>query len=167
MAHNLRCPLLMTSGCLEASRTSRPDHVEGWRTSLPSPNTSWIYQLTETGIAGGFGGRGKFATGFFTAEKFYGERRTQENDPMNCGGVLLARPHGHLGVWNSRQKAGWEQTSFRRSRSCGIAVLFAFESYCAQFVEISGSQGGERESHRAYAPWTSDAREIRQTSRAK
>src|SRR5258706_2974227 len=50
---------------------------------------------------------------------------------------LLGKAPRHLGVLElAAQKAGWDKP-LPAGRFRGIAVLFAFESYCAQVVEIS------------------------------
>lgn len=116
-----------------------PTSVEGVA-NLPYaiPNILVDYQLTETGIPVGFWRSvGSSQNGFFS-ECFMDELAAEgKKDPYEFRRHLLGKAPRHLGVLElAAQKAGWDKP-LPAGRFRGIAVLFAFESYAAQVVEIS------------------------------
>jgi isoquinoline 1-oxidoreductase subunit beta len=116
-----------------------PTSVEGVA-NLPYtiPNILVDYQLTETGIPVGFWRSvGSSQNGFFS-ECFIDELAAEgKKDPYEFRRHLLSKAPRHLGVLElAAQKAGWDKP-LPAGRFRGIAVLFAFESYAAQVVEIS------------------------------
>ena len=119
-----------------------PTSVEGVE-NLPYsiPNILVDYQLTETGIPVGFWRSvGNSQNGFFS-ESFMDELADAgKKDPYELRRRLLGKAPRHLGVLElAAQKAGWDKP-LPAGRFRGIAVLFAFESYCAQVVEISADR---------------------------
>src|SRR5260370_28270897 len=115
-----------------------PTSVEGVE-NLPCsiPNILVNYQLTETGIPVGFWRSvGNSQNGFFS-ESFMDELAAAGNkDPYELRRRLLGkapRPLGGLEL--AAQKAGWDKP-LPAGRFRGIAVLFAFESFCAQAFRI-------------------------------
>jgi isoquinoline 1-oxidoreductase subunit beta len=116
-----------------------PTSVEGVN-NLPYsiPNILVDYQLTETGIPVGFWRSvGNSQNGFFS-ESFMDELAAAgKKDPYGFRRRFLNKAPRHLGVLElAAKKAGWDRP-LPAGRFRGIAVLFAFESYCAQVVEIS------------------------------
>jgi isoquinoline 1-oxidoreductase beta subunit len=116
-----------------------PSSVEGVN-NLPYsiPNILVDYQLTETGIPVGFWRSvGNSQNGFFS-ESFMDElAAVGKKDPYEFRRRFLNKAPRHLGVLElAAQKAGWDRP-LPAGRFRGIAMLFAFESYCAQVVEIS------------------------------
>src|SRR5216683_3006411 len=116
-----------------------PASVEGVE-NLPYsiPNILVDYQLTETGIPVGFWRSvGNSQNGFFS-ESFVDElAAVGKKDPYEFRRRLLDKAPRHLGVLElAAQKAGWDKP-LPAGRFRGIAVLFAFQSYAAQVVEIS------------------------------
>ena len=116
-----------------------PTSVEGVN-NLPYsiPNILVDYQLTETGIPVGFWRSvGNSQNGFFS-ESFMDELAAAgKKDPYEFRRRFLDKAPRHLGVLElAAKKAGWDRP-LPAGRFRGIAVLFAFESYCAQVVEIS------------------------------
>jgi isoquinoline 1-oxidoreductase beta subunit len=116
-----------------------PTSVEGVE-NLPYtiPNILVDYQLTETGIPVGFWRSvGNSQNGFFS-ECFIDELAAEgKKDPYQFRRHLLGKAPRHLGVLElAAQKAGWDKP-LPAGRFRGIAVLFAFQSYAAQVVEIS------------------------------
>jgi isoquinoline 1-oxidoreductase beta subunit len=116
-----------------------PTSVEGVN-NLPYsiPNILVDYQLTDTGIPVGFWRSvGNSQNGFFS-ESFMDELAAAgKKDPYEFRRRFLDKAPRHLGVLElAAKKAGWDRP-LPAGRFRGIAVLFAFESYCAQVVEIS------------------------------
>jgi len=116
-----------------------PSSVEGVN-NLPYsiPNILVDYQLTDTGIPVGFWRSvGNSQNGFFS-ESFMDELAAAgKKDPYEFRRRFLDKSPRHLGVLElAAKKAGWDRP-VPAGRFRGIAVLFAFESYCAQVVEIS------------------------------
>jgi isoquinoline 1-oxidoreductase beta subunit len=116
-----------------------PTSVEGVE-NLPYsiPNILVDYQLTDTGIPVGFWRSvGNSQNGFFS-ESFMDELAAAgKKDPYEFRRHLLGKAPRHLGVLElAAQKAGWDKP-LPAGRFRGIAVLFAFESFAAQVVEIS------------------------------
>lgn len=116
-----------------------PTSVEGVA-NLPYsiPNILVDYQRTEPGIPVGFWRSvGNSQNGFFS-ECFMDElAAAAKKDPYEFRRHLLSKAPRHLGVLElAAQKAGWDKP-LPAGRFRGIAVLFAFESYAAQVVEIS------------------------------
>jgi isoquinoline 1-oxidoreductase beta subunit len=116
-----------------------PTSVEGVE-NLPYsiPNILVDYQLTDTGIPVGFWRSvGNSQNGFFS-ESFMDELAAEgKKDPYEFRKRLLDKAPRHLGVLElAAQKAGWDKP-LPAGRFRGIAVLFAFESFAAQVVEIS------------------------------
>jgi isoquinoline 1-oxidoreductase subunit beta len=102
------------------------------------PNIQVNYIRTEPGIPVGFWRSvGNSQNGYFS-ECFMDELATAaKKDPYEFRRHLLDKAPRHLGVLElAAQKAGWDKP-LPAGRYRGIAVLFAFESYCAQVVEIS------------------------------
>jgi isoquinoline 1-oxidoreductase beta subunit len=123
-----------------------PTSVEGVA-NLPYtiPNILVDYQLTETGIPVGFWRSvGSSQNGFFS-ECFMDELAAEgKKDPYEFRRHLLGKAPRHLGVLElAAQKAGWDKP-LPAGRFRGIAVLFAFESYAAQVVEISVDRRARR-----------------------
>ena len=116
-----------------------PTSVEGVA-NLPYsiPNIQVDYVRTEPGIPVGFWRSvGNSQNGFFS-ECFMDEMAVAgKKDPYEFRRHLLGKAPRHLGVLElAAQKAGWDKP-LPAGRYRGIAVLFAFESYAAQVVEIS------------------------------
>jgi isoquinoline 1-oxidoreductase beta subunit len=116
-----------------------PTSVEGIA-NLPYsiPNILVDYQRVEPGIPVGFWRSvGNSQNGFFS-ESFMDElAAAAKKDPYEFRRHMLDKAPRHLGVLElAAQKAGWEKP-LPAGRFRGIAVLFAFESYAAQVVEIS------------------------------
>jgi len=116
-----------------------PTSVEGVA-NLPYsiPNILVDYVRTEPGIPVGFWRSvGNSQNGFFS-ECFMDELAVAgKKDPYEFRRRLLDKAPRHLGVLElAAQKAGWDKP-LPAGRYRGIAVLFAFESYAAQVVEIS------------------------------
>jgi isoquinoline 1-oxidoreductase beta subunit len=116
-----------------------PTSVEGVA-NLPYsiPNIQVDYVRTEPGIPVGFWRSvGNSQNGFFS-ECFMDELAAAgKKDPYEFRRHLLDKAPRHLGVLElAAQKAGWDKP-LPAGRYRGIAVLFAFESYAAQVVEIS------------------------------
>jgi isoquinoline 1-oxidoreductase beta subunit len=116
-----------------------PTSVEGV-SNLPYsiPNIQVDYVRTEPGIPVGFWRSvGNSQNGFFS-ECFMDELAAAgKKDPYEFRRHLLDKAPRHLGVLElAAQKAGWDKP-LPAGRYRGIAVLFAFESYAAQVVEIS------------------------------
>ena len=116
-----------------------PTSVEGVA-NLPYsiPNIQVDYVRTEPGIPVGFWRSvGNSQNGFFS-ECFMDELAVAgKKDPYEFRRHLLDKAPRHLGVLElAAQKAGWDKP-LPAGRYRGIAVLFAFESYAAQVVEIS------------------------------
>jgi isoquinoline 1-oxidoreductase subunit beta len=96
------------------------------------------YVRTEPGIPVGFWRSvGNSQNGFFS-ECFMDElAAASKKDPYEFRRHLLDKAPRHKGVLElAAQKAGWDKP-LPPGRYRGIAVLFAFESYAAQVVEIS------------------------------
>ena len=122
-----------------------PTSVEGVA-NLPYsiPNIQVDYVRTEPGIPVGFWRSvGNSQNGFFS-ECFMDELAAAgKKDPYEMRRRLLDKAPRHLGVLElAAQKAGWDKP-LPAGRFRGIAVLFAFESYCAQVVEISVDRGAK------------------------
>jgi isoquinoline 1-oxidoreductase beta subunit len=116
-----------------------PTSVEGVE-NLPYsiPNILVDYQLTDTSVPVGFWRSvGNSQNGFFS-ECFMDElAAVGKKDPYEFRRHLLDKAPRHLGVLElAAQKAGWDKP-LPAGRFRGIAVLVAFQSYCAQVVEIS------------------------------
>ena len=116
-----------------------PTSVEGVA-NLPYsiPNIQVDYVRTEPGIPVGFWRSvGNSQNGFFS-ECFMDELAVAgKKDPYEFRRRLLDKAPRHLGVLElAAQKAGWDKP-LPPGRYRGIAVLFAFESFGAQVVEIS------------------------------
>jgi isoquinoline 1-oxidoreductase beta subunit len=116
-----------------------PTSVEGVA-NLPYsiPNIHVDYVRTEPGIPVGFWRSvGNSQNGFFS-ECFMDELAAAgKKDPYELRRRFLDKAPRHLGVLElAAQKAGWDKP-LPAGRYRGIAVLFAFESYAAQVVEIS------------------------------
>jgi isoquinoline 1-oxidoreductase beta subunit len=123
-----------------------PTSVEGVE-NLPYsiPNILVDYQLTDTGIPVGFWRSvGNSQNGFFS-ESFMDELAAAgKKDPYEFRRRFLNKAPRHLGVLElAAKKAGWDRP-LPAGRFRGIAVLFAFESYCAQVVEISVDRGARK-----------------------
>jgi len=122
-----------------------PTSVEGIA-NLPYsiPNIQVNYMRTEPGIPVGFWRSvGNSQNGFFS-ECFMDELATAaKKDPYEFRRHLLDKAPRHLGVLElAAQKANWDKP-LPAGRYRGIAVLFAFESYAAQVVEISVNRGAK------------------------
>jgi isoquinoline 1-oxidoreductase subunit beta len=122
-----------------------PTSVEGLA-NLPYsiPNILVDYVRTEPGIPVGFWRSvGNSQNGFFS-ECFVDELAAAgKKDPYEFRRHLLDKAPRHLGVLElAAQKAGWDKP-LPAGRYRGIAVLFAFESYAAQVVEISVNRGAK------------------------
>jgi isoquinoline 1-oxidoreductase beta subunit len=116
-----------------------PTSVEGVA-NLPYSiaNIQVDYVRTEPGIPVGFWRSvGNSQNGFFS-ECFMDELAAAgKKDPYEFRRHLLDKAPRHLGVLElAAQKAGWDKP-LPAGRYRGISVLFAFESYAAQVVEIS------------------------------
>jgi isoquinoline 1-oxidoreductase subunit beta len=102
------------------------------------PNIQVDYMRTEPGIPVGFWRSvGNSQNGFFS-ECFIDELASAaKKDPYEFRRHLLGKAPRHLAVLQlAAEKAGWDKP-LPAGRYRGIAVLFAFESYAAQVVEIS------------------------------
>ena len=122
-----------------------PTSVEGVA-NLPYsiPNIHVDYVRTEPGIPVGFWRSvGNSQNGFFS-ECFMDELAAAgKKDPYEFRRRMLSKAPRHLGVLElAAQKAGWDKP-LPAGRYRGIAVLFAFESYAAQVVEISLDRGAK------------------------
>jgi len=137
---NVACPSIMEAWFPGSTKNNLdPTSVEGVA-NLPYsiPNILVNYQRTETGIPVGFWRSvGNSQNGFFS-ECFMDELAfAAKKDPYEFRRHLLDKAPRHLGVLElAAQKAGWDKP-LPAGRFRGIAVLFAFESYAAQVVEIS------------------------------
>jgi isoquinoline 1-oxidoreductase beta subunit len=138
------CPSIMNAWFPGSIKNNLdPTSVEGVE-NLPYsiPNILVDYQLTETGIPVGFWRSvGNSQNGFFS-ESFMDELAAAgKKDPYEFRRRFLNKAPRHLGVLElAAKKAGWDRP-LPAGRFRGIAVLFAFESYCAQVVEISVDRG--------------------------
>ena len=122
-----------------------PTSVEGVA-NLPYsiPNIQVDYMRTEPGIPVGFWRSvGNSQNGFFS-ECFMDELAAAgKKDPYEFRRRFLDKAPRHLAVLElAAQKAGWDKP-LPAGRYRGIAVLFAFESYAAQVVEISLNRGAK------------------------
>lgn len=122
-----------------------PSSVEGVA-NLPYsiPNIQVDYVRTEPGIPVGFWRSvGNSQNGFFS-ECFMDELAAAgKKDPYEFRRRYLDKAPRHLGVLKlAAEKAGWDKP-LPPGRYRGIAVLFAFESYAAQVVEISVNRGAK------------------------
>ena len=116
-----------------------PTSVEGVA-NLPYsiPNILVDYVRTEPGIPVGFWRSvGSSQNGFFS-ECFMDElAATAKKDPYEYRRHLLDKSPRHLAVLDlAAKKARWD-SPLPAGHYRGIAVLFAFESYAAQVIEIS------------------------------
>jgi isoquinoline 1-oxidoreductase beta subunit len=136
----IACPSIMEAWFPGSTKNNLdPTSVEGVA-NLPYsiPNILVDYQRTETGIPVGFWRSvGSSQNGFFS-ECFMDELAVAaKKDPYEFRRHLLDKAPRHLAVLElAAQKAGWDKP-LPAGRFRGIAVLFAFESYAAQVVEIS------------------------------
>jgi isoquinoline 1-oxidoreductase beta subunit len=134
------CPSIMEAWFPGSTKNNLdPTSVEGVA-NLPYsiPNIQVDYVRTEPGIPVGFWRSvGNSQNGFFS-ECFVDELAAAgKKDPYEFRKKLLDKAPRHLGVLElAAQKAGWDKP-LPAGRYRGIAVLFAFESYAAQVVEIS------------------------------
>ena len=134
------CPSIMEAWFPGSTKNNLdPTSVEGVG-NLPYsiPNIQVDYVRTEPGIPVGFWRSvGNSQNGFFS-ESFMDELAAAgKKDPYELRRRLLDKAPRHLGVLElAAQKAGWDKP-LPAGRYRGIAVLFAFESYAAQVVEIS------------------------------
>jgi len=134
------CPSIMEAWFPGSTKNNLdPSSVEGVA-NLPYsiPNIHVDYVRTEPGIPVGFWRSvGNSQNGFFS-ECFMDELAAAgKKDPYEFRRRLLDKAPRHLGVLElAAQKAGWDKP-LPAGRYRGIAVLFAFESYAAQVVEIS------------------------------
>ena len=134
------CPSIMEAWFPGSTKNNLdPTSVEGVA-NLPYsiPNIYVDYVRTEPGIPVGFWRSvGNSQNGFFS-ECFMDELAVAgKKDPYEFRRKLLDKAPRHLGVLNlAAEKAGWDRP-LPPGRYRGIAVLFAFESYAAQVVEIS------------------------------
>src|SRR5882672_1772476 len=137
---NVACPSIMEAWFPGSTKNNLdPTSVEGVA-NLPYsiPNILVNYQRTETGIPVGFWRSvGNSQNGFFS-ECFMDELAfAAKKDPYEFRRHLLDKAPRHLGVLElAAQKAAWDKP-LPAGRFRGIAVLFAFESFAAQVVEIS------------------------------
>jgi len=140
------CPSIMEAWFPGSTKNNLdPTSVEGVG-NLPYsiPNIQVDYVRTEPGIPVGFWRSvGNSQNGFFS-ECFMDELATAgKKDPYEFRKRLLDKAPRHLGVLElAAQKAGWDKP-LPAGRYRGIAVLFAFESYAAQVVEISVNRGAK------------------------
>jgi isoquinoline 1-oxidoreductase beta subunit len=134
------CPSIMEAWFPGSTKNNLdPTSVEGVA-NLPYsiPNIQVDYVRTEPGIPVGFWRSvGNSQNGFFS-ECFMDELAAAgKKDPYEFRRRYLDKAPRHLGVLQlAAQKAGWDKP-LPAGRYRGIAVLFAFESYAAQVVEIS------------------------------
>jgi isoquinoline 1-oxidoreductase beta subunit len=134
------CPSIMEAWFPGSTKNNLdPTSVEGVA-NLPYsiPNIQVDYMRTEPGIPVGFWRSvGNSQNGFFS-EYFIDElAAAAKKDPYEFRRRLLDKAPRHLGVLElAAQKAGWDKP-LPAGHYRGIAVLFAFESYAAQVVEIS------------------------------
>ena len=134
------CPSIMEAWFPGSTKDNLdPSSVEGVA-NLPYsiPNIHVDYVRTEPGIPVGFWRSvGNSQNGFFS-ECFMDELAAAgKKDPYEFRRRMLDKAPRHLGVLElAAQKAGWDKP-LPAGRYRGIAVLFAFESYAAQVVEIS------------------------------
>jgi isoquinoline 1-oxidoreductase beta subunit len=140
------CPSIMEAWFPGSTKNNLdPTSVEGVG-NLPYsiPNIHVDYIRTEPGIPVGFWRSvGNSQNGFFS-ECFMDELAAAgKKDPYEFRKRLLDKAPRHLGVLElAAQKAGWDKP-LPAGRYRGIAVLFAFESYAAQVVEISVDRGAK------------------------
>jgi len=136
----IACPSIMEEWVPGSTQNNLdPTSVEGVA-NLPYsiPNIHVDYVRTEPGIPVGFWRSvGNSQNGFFS-ESFMDELAAAgKKDPYELRRRFLDKAPRHLGVLElAAQKAGWDKP-LPPGRYRGIAVLFAFESYAAQVVEIS------------------------------
>ena len=136
----IACPSIMEAWFPGRTQNNLdPTSVEGVA-NLPYtiPNILVDYQRTEPGIPVGFWRSvGASQNGFFS-ECFIDElAAAAKKDPYEFRRHLLSKSPRHLAVLElAAQKARWN-TPLPAGRFRGIAVLFAFESYAAQVIEIS------------------------------
>jgi isoquinoline 1-oxidoreductase beta subunit len=136
----IACPSIMEAWFPGSTKNNLdPTSVEGIA-NLPYsiPNIYVDYVRTEPGIPVGFWRSvGSSQNGFFS-ECFVDELAAAgKKDPYEFRRKLLDKSPRHLGVLNlAAEKAGWDKP-LPAGRYRGIAVLFAFESYAAQVIEIS------------------------------
>jgi isoquinoline 1-oxidoreductase beta subunit len=120
---------------------SRSDQRRRRRQSalLDSQYSGGLSCCTETGIPVGFWRSvGNSQNGFFS-ESFMDELAAEaKKDPVRIPPAhARTKPRATSAFWSlAAQKAGWDKP-LPAGRYRGIAVLFAFESYAAQVVEIS------------------------------
>jgi len=156
------CPSIMEAWFPGSTKNNLdPTSVEGVA-NLPYsiPNIQVDYVRTEPGIPVGFWRSvGNSQNGFFS-ECFMDELAAAgKKDPYEFRRRYLDKAPRHLGVLQlAAQKAGWDKP-LPAGRYRGIAVLFAFESYAAQVVEISVNRSEEvgGKSTAWSAPWMSAA----------
>jgi len=140
------CPSIMEAWFPGSTKNNLdPTSVEGVA-NLPYsiPNIRVDYMRTEPGIPVVFWRSvGNSQNGFFS-EYFIDElAAAAKKDPYEFRRRLLDKAPRHLGVLElAAQKAGWDKP-LPAGRYRGIAVLFAFESYAAQVVEISVNRGAK------------------------
>jgi len=136
----IACPSIMEAWFPGSTKNNLdPTSVEGVG-NLPYsiPNIQVDYVRTEPGIPVGFWRSvGNSQNGFFS-ECFMDELAAAgKKDPYELRRRLLDKAPRHLGVLElAAQRAGWDKP-LPAGHYRGIAVLFAFESYAAQVVEIS------------------------------
>jgi isoquinoline 1-oxidoreductase subunit beta len=136
----IACPSILEAAFPGSTKNNLdPTSVEGVANIPYSiPNILVDYQRTEVGIPVGFWRSvGSSQNGFFS-ECFMDElAAAAKKDPYEFRRHLLDKAPRHLAVLElAAQKAGWDKP-LPPGRFRGIAVLFAFESYAAQVVEIS------------------------------
>ncbi len=134
----IACPSVMNARYPDRFKLD-PTSVEGI-VNIPYtiPNILIDYQRVEPGIPIGFWRSvGNSMNGFYS-ESFIDElAAAAKKDPYEYRRHLLGKAPRHLAVLElAAQKFGWEKP-LPAGRFRGIAVLFAFESYAAQAVEIS------------------------------
>ena len=137
---HVACPSIMNAFFPGSIKNNLdPTSVEGVDNIPYSiPNIFVDYQLTDTPVPVGFWRSvGNSQNGFFS-ESFMDELADAgKKDPYELRRRLLDKAPRHLGVLElAAQKAGWDKP-LPAGRFRGIAVLFAFQSYGAQVVEIS------------------------------
>ncbi len=136
----IACPSIMEAWFPGSTKNNLdPTSVEGVA-NLPYsiPNILVDYVRTEPGIPVGFWRSvGSSQNGFFS-ECFMDELATAaKKDPYEFRRHLLDKSPRHLAVLDlAAKKARWD-SPLPAGHYRGIAVLFAFESYAAQVIEIS------------------------------
>jgi isoquinoline 1-oxidoreductase beta subunit len=136
----IACPSIMEAWFPGSTKNNLdPSSVEGVA-NLPYsiPNILVDYVRTEPGIPVGFWRSvGSSQNGFFS-ECFMDELATAaKRDPYEFRRHLLDKAPRHLAVLDlAAKKARWD-SPLPEGHYRGIAVLFAFESYAAQVIEIS------------------------------